>query len=903
VNAEARYLQIPRLYRSWFGGMRWSDENDAIVDAADDTLALGTEIAIFIEGLAAEYPPFSFAYALHLLHLLRGPRAAPSWAHDLRRAFARAGKPLRNAGAFFGAVLPLPPVAEPIQTGALLRRIASGNLPFDVGAEAEEPALDPAAFEELVAKTIEPYEDTLEYWFRHGAPPAADRGERIVRVLAPVLPPSLAGLLASVTRRPRLAGAIPLVSTLVSGLALPRRQLARAELPLGGYTDVTTRGGFEQLLPIQLVLDELELVRRFASNELLYYRREEPHHQSKEELAVLVDQGVRTWGEPRLVLAAAALALGKLAVKRKIGFLVAGTGDGRLLDPIVAGEAAFATLLEASDLTANPALALERVLEERVLVARDVLLLTHRRSLAESDVLAAARRAVPPVRLFAVTVEETGEVALDELRRGVPVSLARFKVAAEKPAPRRRADDPKREQLREPFDPWRGDLEPIPFPFRFGVSGKRAGTVLDFDASGEWVLVASWRGYLHLARTDGSRLELLPRGVVAAAGNAPLERVDAVMGLMSGFVVVGVVNKRLTVVHYNLATRHARVHVLSPLPFLAETQRVWFSFPRLESVACRVGDAAFAVDLAEPGSAREHVACAEARLLGLPPPRLSVERDEAIVTGKGRTIALDRVTGTVTVRGADPPWEPFTPFADGAPALGGQSIEVARLEGRVLVASFYTPKVPGARLRVFRGPEATPLAEHDQTAPGRPFAVSREGKLLAFQAAKNDRVEVHAIDEAELRFAFPVGRYHGNVHAEAAPGALVIEVGGFRHVVQWLGESELLTTCNHVAPGAAHPTNVRLGPEPPALRADPSRFPKWCAGSERVHGVLVDIFGQVSLLDPGGNLVAMFFAFRGELAGWLPDGTRFGPTSISAGPASPDAARRFAAVLEGGPWG
>src|SRR5205807_6694659 len=137
------------------------------------------------------------------------------------------------------------------------------------------------------------------------------------------------------------------------------------ELPVGGYADVTTHGRPDQVLPSQLALDEWDFLRRYADHELLYFRREEPHTRTDHELLVLLDQGVRTWGDVRLVLAAAVLALGRLAGRRGIPFRVAVTSSGeRPADPLRVGTAALGKLLEASDLTPQPGLALERVLEE-----------------------------------------------------------------------------------------------------------------------------------------------------------------------------------------------------------------------------------------------------------------------------------------------------------------------------------------------------------------------------------------------------------------------------------------------------------------------------------------------------------------------------------------------------------
>src|SRR5204862_51908 len=75
-------------------------------------------------------------------------------------------------------------------------------------------------------------------------------------------PRSLQGMLAELAQQKRLSGAIPFVAQLVSALSLPPRRLTVPELPLGGYSDVSTRGQPEHLLPSQFALDDLEFVRR-----------------------------------------------------------------------------------------------------------------------------------------------------------------------------------------------------------------------------------------------------------------------------------------------------------------------------------------------------------------------------------------------------------------------------------------------------------------------------------------------------------------------------------------------------------------------------------------------------------------------------------------------------------------
>src|SRR5262249_1768833 len=211
----------------------------------------------------------------------------------------------------------------------------------------------------------------------------------------------------------------------------------------------------------------------------------------REELVVLVDQGVRTWGVVRLVLSAAFFAFGKLAQRRKLRFQVAATGtSGRLTDPLEVENEALGALLEASDLSPHPGLALERVLEEPTSPARDVVLLTHPRSSREADLLAAARRVSPGPRLFAVTVDDHGSVELSELRHGTPVSLTSFRVDLIKSTPVPKLPERVREMsVVLPSTAWSGDVEPIGYPFRFGLPGNVSNGLFDFDSSGDWLLI------------------------------------------------------------------------------------------------------------------------------------------------------------------------------------------------------------------------------------------------------------------------------------------------------------------------------------------------------------------------------------------------------------------------------
>jgi hypothetical protein len=331
MDAVDRYLILPRNYCDWLGGLRWSGEDDTIVDGHGETFAFHEELALFLEGFYARRQLIHFGHIVHLLGFFRHSRQQriPALVQVMTQAFAETGRSYRNAGTF-AAVLcgDLPAAPELVSATEVCRRLRDPHRPVrwfvapynDTLSQAEVPPMEPEAFEALIARRLSAYEpEDLRCWLRRGRGPVKEAAETLLQQMVPPSPRSLVEVMSGLLQRPRLSGAAPFVGQLVSALALPPRRLESQELPVGGYTDVTTRGRHDELgdlLPSQFVLDDLEFIRRFAEHELLHFRREEPQTAVPEELVVLLDQGVRSWGDVRMVLSAAAAALTKLADRR-----------------------------------------------------------------------------------------------------------------------------------------------------------------------------------------------------------------------------------------------------------------------------------------------------------------------------------------------------------------------------------------------------------------------------------------------------------------------------------------------------------------------------------------------------------------------------------------------------------
>lgn len=937
------YLRIPKIYADWLGDLRWSANGEAVESADGDTFTLRIQLALFLQGFASSRRPIHFGFILHLLYLLGlGKLRRPGEFETLEQAFCAAGRPLWNAGVLCSELCrPIPPAVDATTGAEICRRLAVGPLMSGLclewarerpAAVSELPPLAPRQFEEVLARELRKYTvQELRHWLRHGRGVVKEAGEQIARVIIEEKPRTLAGTLASLTKRPRLAGTVPFVAQLVSALSLPPRRLAPQELPLGGYSDVTTRGQPELILPSQFALDDWDFIRRYAENELLFFRKEEPHTHVREDLVVVLDQGVRTWGDVRLVLSAAVLAFGKMADRRKIPFLVAATSsEGQLVDPLQVEEKEFGELLEASDLTPHPGLALERVLEERVTNARDIVLLTAPRNLVEADVAAAARRVLPGTRLFALAVAPQGNVQLVEVRRGIPVQLCRFHVDMDKARQSPKEEAPAKREEATPLEPWQGNIEPIGFPFRFGVVGKIEDRGFAFDQAGEWLLTASNNGMLHAWSLDGVHMEVLPRGWVEGT---VLNHVEAVLGVTGGFVVGGRIHEKMVAIHYDFVSRTVTAHVLGPA---SKVRWLWFYFAELHSVACRDGsqplpDAniahfqevtlGYAVDLAtggrypQTGSAQELIARAQhawARAIGrtLPSPQVQIVTVSAH-RGKEPNVLLDSTTGTLVLYGTDMTWRRFTPLADGVPVLKDCELQEAQCCGTTLAVSSCRKLSADRVLRLFRGPEGIPLSEFPQQTANMGFALSIDGRYLARHVGRC-QVSVRDVNSSgPPALITHKGGCHQELKVELGHRWLTIQVGNFGHLLRW--DAEQLELRNARGTNIAHlkeslSGQIRGKPLPvvgvTATRNTPMYWgdekydqKRFLSSAVASVSVMIDVFGQLSFFDHVGDLVCMAFVFRGQIALWLPDGTRFGPPTLTGGPATPDALKKIGQAL------
>ena len=906
VNRAKNYLVLSSEYCRGLGGVRWSDHEDALVYPDGRFFAFNEALAFLLEGFAGAGRLVHFCHLVHFVDLVLDARHQNTpEVTRLRHLFFGSGGFWRNAGALAGVLCKaVPGVAEPPRVELVLNRLRDRTFPIryyvreynEAELDLEQPPLGPAEFQEqILATTILYTDEELRSWFHHGRGPVKEAGQTIAQESPP--PRSLLAALAALLERPRLAGAETYVMQLVGALALPPRRLTPQELPVGGYADMTNHGGFEAILPSQFALDELEFFRRFAERELLYFRREEPPAQNKHELVVLLDQGVRTWGDVRLVLSAAAIALGKQAARHKTPFSLSTTSiDGRLVVPHETEPEELGRLVETSDLTPHPALALERVLEQPVAVPRDIVLLTHPRNAAETDVRHAALRLGARDRLFTVTLAGDGQAQMNELRHGAPVKIRQFRVGFE---PASRPPEP------APGIGWAGQVEPIPFPFHFGADSFIG--YCDFDYEGERFVTASREGMLHAWKTDGGHIEILPR---AFHLQRVLRHVQGMIGVAGGVVVAGYIEGNLLVVHYDFNKRRASIYPFAQA--IQATLSVAYS-RKHHAVVCRnlAYSHAFSIDL-ESGLTYSSEA-------GGPPSRakeawqehergLAGHRILPLLAGKKdkpqRGLFFDTASGTLEVADGERSWPAFVPLADGVPMLSGAGIQTAQMASGTLVLKVQRAQKP-ISLLVLHGPLGRVFAEYPMASHKYQFQLAQDGAWLAKQVSDSN-FEVRSIYEPHNVFATRAGGSSHQVRLHLGNRQFLLALGDtHRHWIGWeTGTLEIIydrgaagVTQRVIEKWRALASAVEAGARTPVrgFNYDPRRFVAGVQG----HGLifLADRFGQVAVLDQEGQVVAMFMAFRDRGAAWLPDGTQDGSPQLLTGPPTPAAAEKIGAAL------
>lgn len=901
-----RYLSIPPGYDSTYR-LRWSGSGDAIETPDGKTFIVAAALSPFLEGFAAQRPLIHFAHILDLLRLLGHCDVMLSGlsireSNRIKAAFRRQGNPLRNAGAFFAVLCANVPSAflPGYNDRDLAKWCASApSIPITGWENPEDPPLDAAAFRLLLHDGLPRFSDEeIAHWFRYGRAPVTDEGKQLADEIINAKPPAVRGTFEDHLRqRPRLAGALPLVGTMVSAIAMPPRRRSPPELPLGGYADVTNRGEPERLLPSQFALDDDEFVRRFAEKELLFFRREEPHQRTREQLVLLVDQGVRCWGVVRLALVASVIAFRKLAQRRKLLFVIRFSGNCDPIDPSECDPTVLMDRLEASDLSATPADLLAAANRDDGVDEADCVFLTHSRNLVDDEVKRSAAAISANQRLFALGVDEEGTAQFCQLRQGEPTPISRFRVDF-------RATEELPICLSTDQGLWTGDVELVPFPFPNGPIQKILAA--GFDADARFLLVVTQRGYLHLWDLESGKVEILPRALHEEG--KPVTEVHAILGVRGGFVVAGQHRYDLIAAHFDIDRRRVRLHRLG---LAATGAACWYSFPGLNAIAVRDGEQCRGLDLDSGGRfeqggnasgqhPRAYAANYKALEHELPLPRIPTRLHEF---GRSQApiselhLLHDRVSGVIRIRSGAKS-KTIHPKADGKNLFEGVAILQALFAGGTLAIRSQL-SMSDSRWHLIDVEEPSNIIELVVGPKNDPIStLSSDGSCFA-HSLQSGRVAVHrCVEGGPQVLVTAAGKHHNNLAIRLGKTAMHIVIGHKRHCLMWSNgclahQYERLQKQTQIDEGW-WVANQR-GQQHPLAAYDPDRF---VSIASNAIDVLIDATGQIIVFDPQRKrIVCIFKVRRRNLAAWMPDGTRYGPADMIGGPATPDALQRIGAAL------
>jgi hypothetical protein len=125
-------------------------------------------------------------------------------------------------------------------------------------------------------------------------------------------------LLARLRDDPELAGVAQIARNLLAAIHIPRALAAPQDLPVGGVSDISSRGELDRLLVSELAHDDLTLATRIALKEALYLRREAPVSTPPRGRIILIDTGIRLWGVPRVFATSVGLALAASSEAKRI---------------------------------------------------------------------------------------------------------------------------------------------------------------------------------------------------------------------------------------------------------------------------------------------------------------------------------------------------------------------------------------------------------------------------------------------------------------------------------------------------------------------------------------------------------------------------------------------------------
>lgn len=424
---------------------RWQDEGSVITWNSGTTIAFMAEVREVVERLAARgLPPFG-AVVLALA-LCRDPAGAYQWLNFRRKSSeeTRIAERLQSWRQVPDALrLPLAAKLELIEAlfeSARTRLLLADSELIAKGLKLLPPQelvplRTPSRGSRVSAQAFHAFDEVLLEFDPSTWEPRRRTGLEEVPAEAEVETPTslrVQELLQELLQDQELSGLARLARNLLAAVYVPRPISSRDDVPVGGVSDLSNRGSLDRLLLSELAHDDLTLAVRVALNEALYLRRETPPINPPGRRFLLMDNGLRLWGVPRVFAMAVTLALAANTDKASAirAFLPA---DDELLPFDLTTREGLLKALEILSTTMHPGTVLPPFIEqleqsgEAAGEAADALLVTSDEAFDDHDFQNALAELARPI--LVATVNREGDYRLWAVTRRERKSLARARLS------------------------------------------------------------------------------------------------------------------------------------------------------------------------------------------------------------------------------------------------------------------------------------------------------------------------------------------------------------------------------------------------------------------------------------------------------------------------------------------
>lgn len=208
--------------------------------------------------------------------------------------------------------------------------------------------------------------------------------------------------------------------SLTSFIALPRQPSEPDILQIGGVSDISNRGNPQRLLMTELAADPDLLIARIANGQALYLRRESPPKPRPETRDILIENGIRCWGEQRLSILALALAAAAAEERRGTKVNVTTLAGTDLFSEDFSNLKGLTSALERLHFSTHPGQAIEHLIQKRNREKQPLnepLVIVTAATAVDRDFLAKAQQLPSPYLLAAIEPNRWVEIS-EQTNRG-----------------------------------------------------------------------------------------------------------------------------------------------------------------------------------------------------------------------------------------------------------------------------------------------------------------------------------------------------------------------------------------------------------------------------------------------------------------------------------------------------